>query len=353
MSHSAEDSKRGKHRRIRPNLTENMESTLAGEVKTADFGFDFIKDTNKMKFTENKKLPTINEENSENNKSKTSIDPSKRVTLSSSESDDDNDLSDISDSDSDNDSSKDKKNDSPSKFKSSVKGSSFTDGVDKEDLKTGFKFDKEAREDADKLVDSDVPLTKKQKERKKIELLYEFANMKAKGIKLAKNYTINSDLDDMLFEYNKILNQKNVANSIKVQRNMMMTIISIMEFANKKYDPFGFKLDGWSESIHENIDDYDDIFEELYNKHNTKVKAPPEVRLLFMLLTSAFMFHFTKSMLDGGLGGGGGGGLASVMSSLMQGGGAFPQGGGGGNGGNNVVSDSGDMRPPQGFDDIL
>jgi hypothetical protein len=27
------------------------------------------------------------------------------------------------------------------------------------------------------------------------------------------------------------------------------------------------KLDGWSDSVYENIDDYDDTFEELYDKY--------------------------------------------------------------------------------------
>ena len=45
----------------------------------------------------------------------------------------------------------------------------------------------------------------------------------------------------------------------------MMAAVSGAEFLNSKFDPFDVKLDGWSESIHENINDYDDVFTELYD----------------------------------------------------------------------------------------
>ena len=49
-----------------------------------------------------------------------------------------------------------------------------------------------------------------------------------------------------------------------------MALISGIEFLNNRFDPFDIKLDGWSESIHENLNEYDDVFEELYEKYNSK-----------------------------------------------------------------------------------
>jgi hypothetical protein len=46
----------------------------------------------------------------------------------------------------------------------------------------------------------------------------------------------------------------------------------------------------------ENVDDYDGVFEELYNKYKTKVNVAPEVKLIMMLGGSAMMFHLTNSM---------------------------------------------------------
>jgi uncharacterized FlaG/YvyC family protein len=66
---------------------------------------------------------------------------------------------------------------------------------------------------------------------------------------------------------------------------------------NSRYDPFAIKLDGWSEQVNENINDYDDIFEELHYKYKaTGKKMAPELRLFISLSGSAFMFHLTSRM---------------------------------------------------------
>jgi hypothetical protein len=66
---------------------------------------------------------------------------------------------------------------------------------------------------------------------------------------------------------------------------------------NSRYDPFTIKLDGWSEQVNENINDYDDIFEELHYKYKaTGKKMAPELRLFISLSGSAFMFNLTSRM---------------------------------------------------------
>jgi hypothetical protein len=78
---------------------------------------------------------------------------------------------------------------------------------------------------------------------------------------------------------------------------MMMAMVTGIEFLNGRFDPFSVQLDGWSEQVHENITDYDDIFEELHEKYKSSgKKMAPELRLLMSLSGSAFMFHLTNSM---------------------------------------------------------
>ena len=76
----------------------------------------------------------------------------------------------------------------------------------------------------------------------------------------------------------------------------MMAAITGLEFLNNKFDPFSIKLDGWSESINENITDYDEVFEELSEKYGGKAEMAPEIKLLMMVGGSAFMFHLTNTM---------------------------------------------------------
>jgi hypothetical protein len=77
---------------------------------------------------------------------------------------------------------------------------------------------------------------------------------------------------------------------------MLMAAVTGLEFLNNRFDPFDFKLDGWSEQVNENIDDYDEIFGELHEKYSSKAKMAPELKLLFQLSGSAIMLHMTNTM---------------------------------------------------------
>ena len=130
----------------------------------------------------------------------------------------------------------------------------------------------------------------------KIDLIYKFKKLEGQGIRTTMNYNMNSQLEDMRNEYFKLKKQREVENSIKFQRKVMMAAITGLEFLNNKFDPFDVKLDGWSESVNENIYDYDEVFEELAEKYGGQSEVAPEIKLLMMLGGSAFMFHLTNTM---------------------------------------------------------
>ena len=75
-----------------------------------------------------------------------------------------------------------------------------------------------------------------------------------------------------------------------------MAFVTGTELVNNKLDFLNFQLDGWSEQVHENINDYNEVFEELHEKYKEKAQIAPEFKLLFMLGGSAFMYHLTNSM---------------------------------------------------------
>jgi len=100
----------------------------------------------------------------------------------------------------------------------------------------------------------------------------------------------------MQSEYERIVQRRAVDQSIRFQRKMLIAFVTAMEFLNNKFDPFNLKMDGWSESIHENQHDYDDVFEELHEKYKGKANMAPEIKLLLMLGGSGFMFHLTNTM---------------------------------------------------------
>lgn len=132
--------------------------------------------------------------------------------------------------------------------------------------------------------------------KEKFEVLKKLERLEEKGAQLSKKYTMESDLLEMKGEYENIIAEKEKQNSMKFQARMLTTFITGVEFLNNRFDPFDIKLDGWSEQINENIDDYDEIFAELHEKYKSKAKMAPEIKLLFQLATSGMMIHMTNTM---------------------------------------------------------
>ena len=133
-------------------------------------------------------------------------------------------------------------------------------------------------------------------QKEKQELLRLLDRLEAKGIKLSKRFSMESNLEEMQAEYKRITERRAVEQSVKFQRKMLIAFVTAIEFLNNKFDPADLKLDGWSESVHENVHDYDDVFEELHEKYKEKASMAPELKLMLMLGGSGFMFHLTNTM---------------------------------------------------------
>ena len=138
-------------------------------------------------------------------------------------------------------------------------------------------------------------------QREKQDLLFKFERLARRGMPLTKKFNMQSSLEEMKIEYESLKAQRDLDGSIKFQRKMLMAFTTGVEFLNNKFDPFDIKLDGWSESMHEGINDYDEVFEELHEKYKEKAQVAPELKLLMMVGGSAFMFHLTNTMFKSSL----------------------------------------------------
>lgn len=143
-----------------------------------------------------------------------------------------------------------------------------------------------------------------EEERKmKSDLINKLNRLEAKGFQISRKFTMDNSLDEIKTEFERLMDSRNLENSIKFQRQMMMGVVTGLEMMNQKFNPFDWQLDGWSESVHENVDDFDEVFEELYDKYKGKGNMPPEARLLFMLVGSGFMFHMSNNFFRSKMGG--------------------------------------------------
>jgi len=143
-----------------------------------------------------------------------------------------------------------------------------------------------------------TPRMDPEKEKKeKSEVLSKLQRLEQKGFPVSKRYTMDNTLDEMNQEYNRLVDTRNMEASLRFQRQALMSVVTGLEWANGRFDPFDIKLDGWSEAVHENVEDFDEIFEELYDKYKERGKMPPEARLVMALAGSGFMCHVSNTFL--------------------------------------------------------
>jgi hypothetical protein len=138
--------------------------------------------------------------------------------------------------------------------------------------------------------------TKEEILKEKFTTLRNLQELEEKGATLTKHYTMDSSLDEMKGEYEHLISERERKNSIQFQGKMLTTFITGVEFLNSKLNPFDINLNGFSESVSENLNDYDDIFSELHEKYRGKGKMAPEIRLLFQLVSSGVMVHMANTL---------------------------------------------------------
>ena len=113
---------------------------------------------------------------------------------------------------------------------------------------------------------------------------------------VTKEFTLKSKLLEIKKETHRIENAIKLKSSIKFQQKMLMAIVSGLEYSNKRFDPFSIELDGWSENVFENIEDFNSVFERLYEKYRKRGEMAPELELLLTLAGSAFMFNMSNQL---------------------------------------------------------
>ena len=141
-------------------------------------------------------------------------------------------------------------------------------------------------------------MTDREKRRKKRTMLKHLEDWHEKGIiKNMSKLNMESNYDEIEDEYEGALDDKRKRDSVKIQQNWLITMVNTIEYGNSMFDPFGVSLDGWGESIGEDIDSYNEIFEELHAKYKGG-KMSPELSLLLRLGFSASVVHFSNKALS-------------------------------------------------------
>lgn len=135
-------------------------------------------------------------------------------------------------------------------------------------------------------------------QQKKFDLLCKFERIRDKGVRLPKTFSMSSSYEEMDMEYRRLVEHRQLDNSVKTQKKMLLSFVSGVEMLNGKFDPFELQLNGWSENVNESLNDgeYDQIFEDLFYKYKDTVNMAPEMKLAGMIAMSGFWYHITQNM---------------------------------------------------------
>jgi hypothetical protein len=148
---------------------------------------------------------------------------------------------------------------------------------------------------------SEKPINSKMSERDKLRkkkmMMKRLEEWRAKGLVSGAHFNNDSSYEEVEDEYETALEDKKKGESKKLYSWWFMTFVNTVEYANAAFNPFDINLDGWGEQVNDDIDSYDEIFGELYEKYRGG-KLSPEIALLLRLGFSAAVVNFTNRALS-------------------------------------------------------
>ena len=141
-------------------------------------------------------------------------------------------------------------------------------------------------------------LSEKDKRVKKRNMIDELERWYEKGyIKENSRFHRDTPYDEVEEEYDAVLEKIRRKKSINLQKDILFNVMNFIEFSNSWVDPFGLKLEGLADKTTEELDSYEDIFGELYDKWKGG-KVPPELALLCKVGFSIAMLHMSNNVLS-------------------------------------------------------
>jgi hypothetical protein len=163
--------------------------------------------------------------------------------------------------------------------------------IDKSDVNR-FKNATKSKLNIDEYADS----TDDYKKILKLDLIRKLADLWKSGIVITSDYNLDSDYYTMKAEYDYHIGVRSKKQMVKTLYGGLTGGIKFLEFLNKKYNPFGVELDGWSTNIETSKEELIDAIGEIYEKYKQPgEEMSPELKIVFIIATSAVTTIFANS----------------------------------------------------------
>lgn len=141
-------------------------------------------------------------------------------------------------------------------------------------------------------------MTEREKLRKKKMMISRLNEWKEKGVISGQvHFSQDMSYEEIEDEYETALEDKKKKEAKKLYSWWFLTAVNTLEYANSALNPFDINLDGWGESVSDDMDSYDEIFGKLYEKYKGG-EMSPELSLIMRLGFSAAMTSFTNKALS-------------------------------------------------------
>jgi hypothetical protein len=151
---------------------------------------------------------------------------------------------------------------------------------------------------------------KKQKRmlKEKYTMLAYLDRMREKGFQV-KTYDINSGYSEIKCETMRMRQERRIHFGRHVFVSGLLDVIRIVEYLSNKIEIINLHLDGWSQNVQYNLEEFDDVIEEIVEKwvatgddDDENSAWSPEAKLGILLLLSAVEHSTAQAGMSGGLG---------------------------------------------------
>jgi hypothetical protein len=109
----------------------------------------------------------------------------------------------------------------------------------------------------------------------KVFYLTQLKRLEAKGHMPSRRFGMEHSLQEIKGEVLRIKKEISMERSVGYCKHGLVFAAMTIEMLNNRFDPFGIELDGWTKVIMSQKDEYEEVFEELYEKYSDTISAGP------------------------------------------------------------------------------
>lgn len=138
-------------------------------------------------------------------------------------------------------------------------------------------------------------MTPSQINEKKRKILGYFDRMQRRGRPPSRRFTMDDTLEDMEAEKKAMSNDNNMEFALKLMENVTLGIATVSEYGASAVPRAGIRLNGYSNSVNDTMEDFYPIFEEMWDKYQEVFNFGPEMKYVYLMMTTAYMTHMTNT----------------------------------------------------------